>query len=44
MKTRQQIYGQEAAGILRDVSMYTVLQEHAADWHEFDLSAEEVPV
>ena len=25
MKTRQQIYGQEAAGILRDVSMYRVL-------------------
>lgn len=24
--------------------VYTVLQEHAADWHEFDLSAEEVPV
>lgn len=24
--------------------VYTVLQEHAADWHEFDVSAEEVPV
>ncbi len=24
--------------------VYTVLQDHAADWHEFDLSAEEAPV
>ena len=27
MKTREQIYGQEAAGILRDVSMYHALTE-----------------
>ena len=27
MKTREQIYGQEAAGILRDVSMYRALTE-----------------
>lgn len=27
MKTREQIYGQEAAGILRDISMYKVLRE-----------------
>lgn len=27
MKTREQIYGQEAAGLLRDVSMYRALTE-----------------
>ena len=27
MKTREHIYGQEAAGILRDVSMYRALTE-----------------
>lgn len=27
MKTRQQIYGQEAASILRDVTMYRALKE-----------------
>ena len=27
MKTREQIYGQEAAGILRDVSMYRAMTE-----------------
>ena len=35
MKTREQIYGQEAAGILRDVSMYLRL---ALGWQEVSMT------